>query len=335
MDRYLQQETLYPPFIGRRPSQNLEYVVVIPAIRESTVLLNLRRLQQCQLPIGDGEVILLLNQPRQADAVTRSSNQQVYLQILEWSQKKVNPRLRFYVHWLEDLPMSRPGPGLARKIGMDEACYRLAKARNRRGWILVLDADVRIEKDFLLHLYRQSQSYPRDILLPNIPYQLRGIDQPDELYRAAARAELLNWYQKHLLGMEHPAANGAIWIPKNVYQKLPGLRSFEDSTWQRFLQRAQAAQVNVRRLPEIGGLRVPRGEGRCADGDGVNLQAILQNKKDANRIKSCLSGRNMPIEEAILEALPSLGVENLPNDGDPVQLMLFCRLLSPVIQRAK
>ena len=34
-----------------------------------------------------------------------------------------------------------PGVGLARKIGMDEACYRFHKVRRSRGIIACFDAD--------------------------------------------------------------------------------------------------------------------------------------------------------------------------------------------------
>ena len=332
MKRYLQQETLYPPLVTRRPSRNLEYVIIIPAMREEFVLLQLRRLQRCQLPPGDGEVILLLNEPRDADPVTKAVNQRIYLQMLDWVKQKVNPRLRFYVHWLDDLPETYSGPGLARKIGMDEACYRLEKARNRSGWIFVLDADIRVENTMLVEIYKKAKSQPRSILIPRIPLQLRGLDQSETFYQAAARLELLNWYQ-NFGKKRNLLPSGALWIPKNIYLKLKGLRSFNDSTWKNFLNRALEMDVVVKELEGDWGQRLPRGEGRCKDGLGVKLVDFL--KGNDPLISSNYSQNPLSVEEAIMELLKIQEYPDLPTSLDPVKLMLFCRNLNVKRLRGK
>ena len=317
MNRYLQQETLYPPLIPRRPSPNLEYVIVIPALREEFVLLNLRRLEKCELPPGDGEVLLLLNQTRQADAETKRVNQRVYLQLLEWTRKVRNPRLKFFVQWLDDLPAQYQGPGLARKIGMDEACYRLAKARSRAGWILVMDADVRANKNLLIDLYQKAQKHKRAILLPRIPYQLQGIDQSDQLYRAAARMDLARWYRQIILGEKVLEPQGAIWVPRNIYQKMAGLRSFVTSDWRTFLSRAQGEKISIRNSEKVLGERLPRGEGRCPDGAGQLLRSSENPLPDLGQV---------PIEHLVADALdkdPAVAAFQ----KDPVKLMLHCHKL--------
>ncbi|MEM1220331.1 MAG: hypothetical protein AAGH79_15525 [Bacteroidota bacterium] len=328
MNRYLQQETLYPPLISRRPSPNLEYVIVIPALREEFVLLNLRRLEKCILPPGDGEVLLLLNQNRQADSETRQINQRVYLQLLEWTRKVRNPRLKFFVQWLDDLPAQYEGPGLARKIGMDEACYRLAKARSRSGWILVMDADIKAGKHFIIDLYQQAQQSKRAILIPHVPFQLQGIDQSDQLYQAAARMDLTRWYRREILNENVLEPQGALWIPRNIYQKMAGLRSFNTSDWQLFLDRAKQAKISVRAVDTSLGERVPRWAGRCSDGAGRVLRTMAKiPPSQANPIGS-KSGRNASIEELVMEVLEAKGAGEGTLPKDPVKLMLHCRKMA-------
>ena len=61
MTPYLQERSLYPPLIHRRPSPLLGIVVVIPCYDEDYLQLSLMSLQKCNRPQCDVEVIVVIN----------------------------------------------------------------------------------------------------------------------------------------------------------------------------------------------------------------------------------------------------------------------------------
>ncbi|MCB0641775.1 MAG: hypothetical protein KDC44_09060 [Phaeodactylibacter sp.] len=197
MTRYLQEKTLYPPLIGKRPSINLGLVVVIPAYKERYLLLSLMALKKCRLPdVVDVEVIILINEPRGCDVDVSELNRASFEQCSDWAKIHSRPRLHFYPIYLRDLPLKYAGVGLARKIGMDEACYRLEKAGNPKGVIACFDADSRCSPDYLQVVTQAFEAHP-DWQAAGIHFEhpLSGADFPDAVYEAIVEYELhLRYY---------------------------------------------------------------------------------------------------------------------------------------------
>lgn len=196
MNQYLQQRTLFAPLIYKKPSLNLGMVVVIPAFDEPFLLLSLMNLSKCTLPLCDVEVIVVINNGEQAKASVRQSNQEVYLQALEWAKQNNKSRIKFHIIYLPDLPDKSAGVGLARKIGMDEACWRLMKIRKKKGIIVCFDADSRCDSNYLLALEDHFKERPRSSACSiYFEHPLHGVEHADEVYDAIVPYELhLRYY---------------------------------------------------------------------------------------------------------------------------------------------
>ncbi|MDV7389769.1 hypothetical protein RZS08_00385, partial [Arthrospira platensis SPKY1] len=83
----------------------------------------------------------------------REEQMRIAQQARDWDRKRrEHSRLRFRI--LEELylPHKQAGVGLARKIGMDEACFRLEKVGNPAGIIACFDADSRCDANYFVEL---------------------------------------------------------------------------------------------------------------------------------------------------------------------------------------
>jgi len=108
-----------------------------------------------------------------------------------WSKANFKPLLKFHVLFQDDLPKFFASRDVALKIGMDEAVFRLEKAKSKRGIIATLDADFRVEKNYFIELEKhfRRRKVPR-ICRTDFAFPLIGIDYDDEVYEAALQYEL-------------------------------------------------------------------------------------------------------------------------------------------------
>ena len=191
MTAYLQKGALYPPFFYKKASKNLGIIVVIPAYKEPYLLLSLMALKKCQLPLCDVEVIVLINDSEKDSLEVKNLNQKVFLQAQEWSKKNSKPRLRFRMLYLDNLPAKFAGVGLARKIGMDEACYRFEKIRQKKGIIACFDADSRCEQNYFIELEKHFGQNPRTSACSiYFEHPISGADHEQSVYEAIIAYEL-------------------------------------------------------------------------------------------------------------------------------------------------
>ena len=77
-----------------------------------------------------------------------------------WCEGRSDPGLVVRILEHLELPARDAGVGLARKLGMDEAVARLAAARRPRGIIVGLDADCRVDADYLTALHEHFRRHP-------------------------------------------------------------------------------------------------------------------------------------------------------------------------------
>jgi len=196
MTPYLQQRTLYPPQILRRPSSHLGLVVVIPAYDEPYVLLSLLSLQKCAAPACGVEVIVVLNDGKNAPEAVKERHRMQFQTLSSWAAAESTPQLRFHILYKQDLPKKHAGVGLARKIGMDEAAWRLQRAKNPGGIIACFDADSRCATNYLqaleLHFKNEPETQACSI---HFEHPLEGADFPEAVYEAIVEYELhLRYY---------------------------------------------------------------------------------------------------------------------------------------------
>lgn len=228
MTGYLQQRTLFPPQIRSRPSLNLGLVVVIPAHDEPFLLLSLMSLKKCDLPECDVEVIVVVNESEKAPEAVKERNRRIAEQASSWAQQNNRPRLKFSVLHHE-LPAKHSGVGLARKIGMDEACWRLERARNPEGIIACFDADSRCDPNYFRAIEDYFKRHP-DAPACSIYFEhpLAGADFDEPVYQAITEYELhLRYYiqAQRYAGFPHAfhTVGSSMAVRCSAYQQQGGM----------------------------------------------------------------------------------------------------------------
>ncbi len=243
MNTYLQQRTLYPPLIRSKPSPALGLVVTIPAYDEEELLLCLRSLQACSLPDCDVEVIALINHAESAPEELCAKSRKQYEDLSRWALDASKGSLHFRILYRPDLPERYAGVGLARKILMDEACFRFARAGCEDGVIACLDADSRVEKNYLEELCRYfSANTDLDACAIRFAHPLEGADWPEEVYRAIAQYELhlrvyLQWQCWSGFPFAFHTVGSSMAVRSSAYQKQGGMNKRQAGEDFYFLQK--------------------------------------------------------------------------------------------------
>lgn len=159
-DEYLAKHT-FQPSIGEKPHPKLNLCVVIPCFNESELIETLQSLWKCSRPASAVEVIVVINSPENCSCDVLDINQDTRQAAEAWIQAHTDPLLRFYLVFKPNLPVKFAGVGFARKIGMDEAVYRLSQVDNKRGIIAGFDADTLCSSNYLVAMEDHFRKYPK------------------------------------------------------------------------------------------------------------------------------------------------------------------------------
>jgi hypothetical protein len=191
MTRYLRERRLYGPQIDRPASADLGIVVVIPAKDEPALIRSLESLLACDRPAVDVEVIVVVNTGERDTPELVAENQQIAAEAATWAARTSTPGLRFDILQMHGLPKKHAGVGLARKIGMDEACHRLESIGNSAGVIACFDADSTCSQNYLVEiesLFREVGDLQACAI--RFEHPLDGDEFPAEIYEAITLYEL-------------------------------------------------------------------------------------------------------------------------------------------------
>ena len=325
MTPYLQRRALYAPLIENRPSLNLGLVVVIPAHREDRLLSCLLHLEKCRLPACDVEVIVVLNDAWSDPPAVKEAHRRSQQQVQEWASGRRTTRLKFFAVHAADLPDKYAGVGLARKIGMDEACFRLERVGNPQGVIACYDADSRCAANYLTSLDRHFAKYPRDHACSvYFEHPLLGADYPEEVYSAIAQYELhLRYYldAQRFAGFPHAfqTIGSSMAVRCRSYQEQGGMnrrKAGEDFYFlHKFIQLGHFRELNDTKV-----VPSPRPSDRVPFGTGKAVRALLKGKKSLltyhpqavldlkaflDRMPDCYTLKT-PEESDLLAALPEV-----------------------------
>ncbi len=134
------------------PNKNLRLIIVIPVCNEPGLLTSLSSLLNADPPGSYWEIILVINEPVDCQ---REHHEQNLLTIDEVGRFKENiKREDVQIHMICPKAFSRKkaGPGMARKIGMDEAIRRFSHLNRPEGVIVSYDADTTCKVDYLTEL---------------------------------------------------------------------------------------------------------------------------------------------------------------------------------------
>lgn len=193
MTSYLAKRTLYPPLIATAPAEDLFLVVVIPAYDEPNLLDSLAALLVCNTPTAAVEVIVVINDAEDSAAAVRQANAQHHQRALSWAEGNSSDRLQFQILNCQGLPRKHAGVGLARKIGMDEACRRLERVGRPEGVILGFDADSSCDPNYFQAVEQYFAQHPQaQAASIYFEHPLSGTAYSAEVYRA------VTWYELHL-----------------------------------------------------------------------------------------------------------------------------------------
>ncbi|MCB1232282.1 MAG: glycosyltransferase family 2 protein [Verrucomicrobiae bacterium] len=192
MTRYLRERTLFGPLIKVEPSSDLGLCVVIPARDESESLLqSLASLRACDSTTGSAEVIVVVNTSETDSSEIVARNAESAALARDWAAEDGNGRLRFHILEAHGLPRKHAGVGLARKIGMDEACRRLERVGRPDGVIACFDADSRCDPNYLAEiesLFRIDEAAQACSI--HFEHPLEGDEFSSEIYHAITDYEL-------------------------------------------------------------------------------------------------------------------------------------------------
>lgn len=204
-------------------------IIVIPCYDEEFLLLALMSLKKCELPDCDTEVIIVINHAATEKQAVIDRNNATYDQALEWAKTNSKTRLKFHLIYEGNLSKKHAGVGLARKIGMDEACFRLEKIKNKKGIIVGFDADSRCQRNYLRSIedhFRNNRKTPAASI--HFEHPVMGIDHEDSVYEAIILYELHLRYYVHAQAFTNfPFAvqtiGSSMAVRSDFYQKQGGM----------------------------------------------------------------------------------------------------------------
>ena len=158
IDTYLTKHN-FTPQIATEPDSSLKICIVIPCYNEPDLITSLKALRKCALPNCSVEVIVVINASKNSEKQILEQNKLTYKTALEWIVQNSNPKFSFHLIVDNHIPEKTAGVGFARKIGMDEAVYRLHKVGAVDGIICGFDADCVCDINYLEEIERHFQLY--------------------------------------------------------------------------------------------------------------------------------------------------------------------------------
>ncbi len=157
-DLYLKRYAWPESLIEEIPDEDLAMAVVVPAYNEPHLISSLATLARCEQPACAVEVIAVLNYPEDSSKEIVENSLKSFEQIGKWSKVNSRPGLRFFPIWAGGLKKKFAGPGLARKIGMDEAVRRIYQLGKENGLVVSFDADCSCDANYLVEIYNLFKS---------------------------------------------------------------------------------------------------------------------------------------------------------------------------------
>ncbi|MBI3233609.1 MAG: glycosyltransferase family 2 protein [Bacteroidetes bacterium] len=170
---------------------NPKAIVVIPCFNETTIVdcLNSLYTQNDSANIPSYECIIVVNQAENTSSEIQQTNQQTILDIQTWKEKKHIKNLTT-INYL-NMPIKHAGVGLARKTGMDEAARRFAEKDNSDGIIICLDADSKVENNYIQTIIDSFEKNKESGLAAiRFKHQINNLDERSKL--------AIELYEKHL-----------------------------------------------------------------------------------------------------------------------------------------
>ncbi len=212
-------------FIKTPIKENTFLSVVIPVFKETELINTLQSLDQCDSTKCPVEVILVINHPLNASEEVKNISYSTLEQINNFKKNAQSNFITYHVIKAFDLPKKHAGVGLARKIGMDEAAFRL-NSINQDGIIICFDADSLCEPNYLQTIASHFQKHP-DCVGASIHYE-HPLEVEPALQKPIILYELhLRYYIQALRYAGYPFAfhtiGSSMTVRSSIYQKQGGM----------------------------------------------------------------------------------------------------------------
>jgi hypothetical protein len=173
------------------PQKNLRFIIVIPSFDEPGLVLTLQSLWSCKRPASAIEIIVVVNSPESADPGINERNQKSFNDARTWANTHNETGLFCHIIHEPKLAAHEAGPGLARKIGMDQAVLRFNALNRPDGIIISFDADALCRLDYLQEIEKCFDQYPETIGgSVYFEHPVAGQEFPAVVYNAITEYEL-------------------------------------------------------------------------------------------------------------------------------------------------
>lgn len=178
VQKYQQKFAFQAPQIQEKIRSDCRMMIVIPCFNEPDLTMTFQSLLNCNLEAINGtiEVITVINASENATEKIREQNQQTYQNSIRFLEKNSSEKLHFHFLFAENLPKKHAGVGLARKIGMDEALFRLSGINQDAG-IICLDADCQVKNNYLIELWKAFSNPRINAISIHFEHHLDGISE--------------------------------------------------------------------------------------------------------------------------------------------------------------
>jgi glycosyltransferase involved in cell wall biosynthesis len=146
-----------PNILEKHLDIDIKCIYVVPVYREQEYLPSLlESLQKCTIPINPTIFLFIVNQSENHDLSVLLNNKAC----IDMIRMQQNTPLLIFEHLWVNLPQKDAGVGMARKIGMDLAAQYFNK-KNINGAIICLDADCKVETNYLIEIEKYFKSNPK------------------------------------------------------------------------------------------------------------------------------------------------------------------------------
>lgn len=193
---YFKRHKDFYPKIKDLPKSDLGISVVIPSYNEPNLSKALNAILNCQPANCSVEVKVVVNYPENStEEIAKNARECVDI-VKQFDRLANNDRFRFFAIEAFNLPKKHAGVGLARKIGMDEAAWRLLNSANEYKIIACFDADSSCTENYLVEIEKLWEAHP-DTEACSIRYEhpLQGDDFSKHIFQGIAQYELhLRYY---------------------------------------------------------------------------------------------------------------------------------------------
>jgi len=268
---YLNQHAIYTELVhDMRPNADLELVVVIPACSEKDYLKKcLASLVKTNPIQASVEILIIVNDGMHPNEEIRTENQESIRLIKDFLNTD-NPNLKILPVYVDLSNYKKPGVGLARKIGMDEAIRRYLSLI-KDGLIVCLDADCIVGKNYFHEIYKAFIERPK-LSAASIHFEHQLDANKDSIIQYELHLRYFIAMQRRIgLPFAFQTVGSCIAVRASAYCKQAGMnkrQAGEDFYFlQKFIANNQCFEINKTTVfpSDRGSERVPFGTGKAVN----------------------------------------------------------------------